>query len=104
MSPVMIEAIPFGTPIPLDGAMHPVMTTAGKASAPGKGGDSVISGNYMRMKDTLLVSLRIIRTSDQRVIAAYDYALPLTRELDELTMTAAQRDKRQSEPTPTTVN
>ena len=102
MSPGMIQSSSIGAPIPLDGAMHP--TTNAAAKAPGKGGDCVISGNYTRMKDTLLVSLRIIRTSDQRVIAAYDYTLPMTREIDALSMTADQREKRMSEPPPSNAN
>jgi hypothetical protein len=46
----------------------------------------------------MLISLRVIQSPDQRVIAAYDYTLPMTREIREMSMTAAERKKRTEDP------
>jgi len=61
-------------------------------------GEALITGNYTRGKDSIFVNLRVIQAPDQRVVAAYDYALPLTRELREMTMTAVQRERREKYP------
>ena len=58
----------------------------------------ILTGNYTRGKDTIFVSLRVIQAPDQRVVAAYDYTLPLTGELREMTMTAALREQREKDP------
>ena len=49
------------------------------------------------MKNNILVSLRIVQAPDQRIIAAYDYNVPLTGEIDKLSISAAERKKRETE-------
>lgn len=65
---------------------------------PSGGGEALATGTYTRGKNDILVSLRVIQSPDQRIIAAYDYTLPLTRELREMTLTAAERKKRDENP------
>lgn len=65
---------------------------------PSGGGEALATGTYTRGKNDILISLRVIQSPDQRVIAAYDYTLPLTRELRDLTLTAAERKKRDENP------
>lgn len=83
LSPNTMTAAPQAT----QGAVKPSV---------GKGGECVIGGTYTRMKDSILVSLRILQAPDQRIIAAYDYTVPLTRELNDLSRTAADRKKREA--------
>lgn len=63
-----------------------------------RAGEALITGTYVRGKDSVAVSLRVIQAPDQRVVAAYDYALPMTSELREMSMTAAQREYRRKYP------
>lgn len=44
----------------------------------------VLSGTYMRSRTEMDVNMRIIDKNAGRVIAAYDYILPLTREINNL--------------------
>lgn len=83
-------------PLPLDQSGAPQPRQMGMK--PSGGGEALVTGTYMRGKNDILVSLRVIQSPDQRVIAAYDYTLPLTRELRDLTLTAAERKKRDENP------
>lgn len=84
LTPVEMSAAPRATQGPV------------KASV-GRGGDCVVGGTYTRLKNTILVSLRIVQAPDQRIIAAYDYNVPLTGEMDKLSMSAADRKKKETE-------
>ncbi|MCB9982784.1 MAG: hypothetical protein H6861_03785 [Rhodospirillales bacterium] len=46
--------------------------------------DFVLSGSYLRRRIEMDVSLRIVDTRAGRVIASYDYIMPLNRETAEL--------------------
>lgn len=45
---------------------------------------AVLAGTYLVTKNQVIVSARIIRTSDKVVLAAHDYALPLDYNLRQL--------------------
>lgn len=104
MAPSTIQASLIDAPVPLasavGGAPQPTINNAPSGVRAVKnsatGSDCVVTGNYTRLKHSLLVSLRIIQGADQRIIAAYDYTLPLTSEIDELSMGAIEREKRKS--------
>lgn len=83
------------TPVEASAAPKPSLGPV-KASV-GRGGDCVVGGTYTRMKHQVLVSLRIVQAPDQRIIAAYDYNVPLTSEVDKLSMSAEERKKRDTE-------
>jgi len=46
--------------------------------------DFIVSGSYTRRRIEMDVNMRIIDIKAGRVIAAYDYIIPLTREVNEL--------------------
>lgn len=54
------------------------------AIATGEKPDYVLSGTYHRRRNEMDVSLRIVDIKERRVLAAHDYILPLTRELEDL--------------------
>lgn len=96
MQPAMIEsaALDVGKPIPLNNGA-PQAKQMGQQPTMGRG-DALVTGTYTRMKDTMQVSLKILQAPDQKIIAAYDYTLPMTRDLREISMSAAER-KQQDE-------
>lgn len=52
--------------------------------ANGEKPDFVLSGTYMRRRIEMDVSMRIVDIKAGRVIASYDYIMPLTREVNKL--------------------
>ncbi len=82
------------TPVELSAA--PKVTQGPVKASVGRGGDCVVGGTYTRMKNTILVSLRIVQAPDQRIIAAYDYNIPLTGEMDKLSMPATRAQEKRS--------
>ena len=44
----------------------------------------ILSGTYLRGQRDLTISLRIIEIKSRRIVAAFDYALPMNREIAEL--------------------
>lgn len=58
-----------------------VIGDGGAATAPG---DAVLTGQYARANGHVLVNLRLLDSSSGRVLAAYDYTLPVTGEISDL--------------------
>src|SRR5262249_18402071 len=58
-----------------------------RAMAPRQSGQAVVTGTYAVGARKVLVSLRVIRLADSRMIAAYDYDLPLGPNTDSLAHT-----------------
>ena len=77
------------------GAPKPVMkgVTPSSASGMGKPGLVQMYGSYARGKDHIMISLQMIQAETGRVLSAYDYTLPATRQLREMSMTKAERDQ-----------
>jgi hypothetical protein len=46
--------------------------------------NAMLTGQYAVAKHGVLVNLRLLDTASNRVIAAYDYTVPLTRDTEEL--------------------
>lgn len=44
----------------------------------------ILTGTFLRQRRDMDVSVRIVDAGNARVIAAFDYTLPLTREINEL--------------------
>jgi hypothetical protein len=82
---------------PVEKSAAPKATQGAVKASVGRGGDCVVGGTYTRMKNTILVSLRIVQAPDQRIIAAYDYNVPLTGEIDKLSLSAAERKKKETQ-------
>lgn len=82
---------------PVETSAAPRVSQGPVKASVGRGGDCVVGGTYTRMKNNILVSLRIVQAPDQRIIAAYDYNVPLTGEIDKLSISAAERKKRETE-------
>lgn len=96
-SDAMTMTTPGGAPqIQMVGGPPQPVQTGAMPSA--QKGEALITGNYTCGRDSILVSLRVIQAPDQRVVAAYDYTLPMTRELREMTFTNAQREYRAKYP------
>lgn len=93
--PPAMGAMP-SMPLPLDASGAPQPRQMGMK--PSGGGEALATGTYTRGKKDILVSLRVIQSPDQRIIAAYDYTLPLTRELRDMALSAAERKKRDENP------
>ena len=55
-------------------------------------GRSVITGGYAVARDAVLVNLRIIDPESGKVVAAYDYSVPMTRDVRELVKSRADKD------------
>lgn len=93
--PGMVTLSTASLPLTGDGSPQPRQMGMKPSAA---GSEALVTGTYTRGKNDIMVSLRVIQSPDQRVIAAYDYSLPLTRELREMTLTAAERKKREENP------
>lgn len=96
--PVPPSLLPESSSVPIalnSGAPQPVQM--GVTPSMGKG-EALVTGTYTRMKDTIQVSLKILQSPDQKVIAAYDYILPMTRDLRETSMSEADRLKKDADP------
>ena len=61
--------------------------------ASGEKPDFVVSGTYLRRRIEMDVSMRIIDVRAGRVVAAYDYILPLTRETNEMATPAPKIER-----------
>lgn len=95
--PPGIMALSSSAPTPLNPAANAPQPKQ-MGMKPSSDGDVLATGTYSRGGNEILVSLRVIQSPDQRIIAAYDYTLPLTHELRKMTMTAAERKKREDSP------
>lgn len=82
--------VPGGGPQPVQMGIKP---STGK-------GDVMVTGTYARFKDTIQVNLKMLQGADQQVIAAYDYVLPMTRDLRNSSMSEADRIQKASQPFP----
>lgn len=59
-------------------------------------GEAVVTGTYTRMKDHLIIALRVVQGEQGRIVGAYDYTIPMTREMREMSMSAAERAERKA--------
>lgn len=88
---VLAEPLPLN---PTGGAPKPVQRGMTPASPKGA---CLLTGTYTRMKHDLQVNLKVMQAPDQKVIAAFDYGLPMTRDIREISMSAEDRKKHESE-------
>jgi hypothetical protein len=58
-----------------------VIGDGGAATGPG---DAVLTGQYARANGKVLINLRMLDSNSGRVLAAYDYTLPVTGEISDL--------------------
>jgi len=77
---------PMAAPAPTQTGM-----TAGSA-----GQEVLVAGTYTRMKDYLLVSVRMLQGSESRIIAAHDFNVPMTREMNEMSISRAEKEARKT--------
>ncbi len=61
------------------------------SSGPAPAGPARITGQYVLARNDILINLRVVEQGSGRVLAAYDYNLPLTSDIKELSKTASQR-------------
>ena len=52
----------------------------------------VISGTYAVARDSVLVNLRLLNPGVEKVVAAYDYQVPITRNVRDLTKTEDEKE------------
>jgi hypothetical protein len=97
LPPGMMATQAMTAPVALTTGGAPQPVQAGASPSAGKG-EVLLTGTYTRMKDTIQVNLKVLQAPDQKIIAAYDYALPMTRDLREVSMSAAERQKRDAQP------
>lgn len=76
------------------GIMPPPDMAAPQAMSNNGGGvgSAVITGRYAVARDEVLVNLRIVGADTGKVIAAFDYNVPKTRDVRELVKTQADKD------------
>ena len=72
----MVAPMPSAAPVYGGGAYTPVPVNA-PATA-------ILSGHYAVADDAVLVNLRLLDIAANKVLAAYDYTIPLTRDVKEL--------------------
>ncbi|MBI2234010.1 MAG: hypothetical protein HYU57_03255 [Micavibrio aeruginosavorus] len=96
--PLPPGSVPDAAPMALSGAMSAPPPSRQMGMQASNGRNVVLTGSYTRGKNDILVSLRMIQLPDQRVIAAYDYTLPLTGDLRPMSMTAAEHQKAAENP------
>lgn len=95
--PLLPGSVPDSAPMALSGAVPaPPPRQMGMQASSGR--NVFLTGTYTRGKSEILVSLRMIQSPDQRVIAAYDYTLPVTGDLRPMAMTAAEHQKAAENP------
>lgn len=59
----------------------------------GAGGNrAIITGNYALARHDILVNLRVIEEGTGRMLAAFDYSLPMTRDLEDLTRSGDEKE------------
>lgn len=68
------------------------MGTGQPAGMMGMPGRAVITGRYAVARDEVLVNLRIVEADNGKVLAAYDYNVPKTRDVRELVKSQADKD------------
>lgn len=78
--------------VPLALAGNSQITTASQpysltASSPQGGDKAIITGTYVVARYDVLVNLHVIEENTGRILAAYDYSLPLTSDLKALIKT-----------------
>lgn len=84
-----------GASMPDDNGMAYMSSGMGGARGGGGGavsGPVVIAGQYALAKKNVLISLHLMETQTGRVLAAYDYSLPLNSDTKELAKTAADKN------------
>lgn len=79
--PEISGGAPPGGPAPYDSAYGGY----GGGGAPASVASATLTGQYAVAEDDVLVNLRLLDTATQRVLAAYDYSVPLTRDIEKLT-------------------
>lgn len=57
------------------------------SAAPSQKADFICTGSYLRGRDNVDVHLRVIENASGRIVAQFDYALPITREIREKSQT-----------------
>jgi len=68
------------------------MAPSSPVSSSGNHNRALITGRYAVARDEVLVNLRIIEAGSGKVLAAYDYNIPKTRDVRELTKTQADKE------------
>ena len=87
---VTVNADPGADQI-MSGPAVPVSSLDGTSMGTSSAGPARITGQYVLAKNDILINLRVVEQGSGRVLAAYDYNLPLTSDIKELSKTAAQR-------------
>ena len=82
-------------PHPTSQSMQPIQMGADPTTG---GAPAFLGGTYTRTDDRVLVNLKIVQKPDGRLIAAYDYSLPLTPDLKNLTLTRAEWEMKEKYP------
>ncbi len=83
------------TPSAPSGAMKPVQMGIAPSSA---GSPVILGGTYTRTEDYVVVSLKVHQASDQKLLAAYDYSLPLSPDMKNMTLTDEERAQKEKYP------
>ena len=97
LPPALMPDLAGGQAVATGGGPQPVQM--GVKPSTGKG-DVMVTGTYVRFKNSIQVSLKMLQGADQQVIAAYDYVLPMTRDLRDSSMSEADRIQKASQPFP----
>ena len=72
-------------------AFSSIKSAAGSVTGGHGIGPAEISGQYALARSEIMVNLRIIETGTSRVLAAYDYSVPLNDDVRELLKTSDQK-------------
>ncbi len=86
---VMDSYTPTMMPPAQEGSLPMSYNQQNNASTPGRG---AITGRYAVARNEVLVNLRIVEVDTGKILAAYDYRIPNSRDVRQLTKTQADKD------------
>jgi hypothetical protein len=62
------------------------------------GSSALLGGTYTRTDDRILVNLKVVDSASQQLLAAYDYSLPLSPDMKDMTLTDEERARKEKYP------
>lgn len=95
LPPAMIPPA-TGASIPAQTSGAPQKLQTGSMAPGNPQGETIVTGTYTRMKDHIIIALRVVQGEQGRMVGAYDYTIPMTREMREMSMSAAERAERKA--------
>ncbi|HEY8191299.1 MAG TPA: FlgO family outer membrane protein, partial [Alphaproteobacteria bacterium] len=82
-------------PVPSGRVLRPAQMGTTPMTA---GASAVLGGTYTRTEDRIVVNLKVVDSASQQLLAAYDYSLPLSPDMKDMTLTQDERAQKEKYP------